>query len=369
MKKVCKCSSAVIVACVWTVLFSGCGGGGKPAYEPSLNADISVTIEECADAVADALGKCGVGYHVISYRNVDVGSSELVCTASCDHPTTYYPVRVPYSSIGTTVMTRRNKVFWVDTDKITYNYQYYDVLFGYQTTFRSLDFYWTSMEPAKRFADAIFLLKQVESGGEPFTYVARGRMLKELGRLDEAKECAHKAVEYYPRLTPAFTEEDVMDVLDLDKRRQMAEDAAASARKAEADGDVGIAFGMYCKAYACSPDEEVVDEALANITRMYPKLTVVPELPESARRNFVQAEWHIKNEDHELSVEAFKQVTLCCPWHAQSHYNRGLILGQLKRYTEAIEEMKQYLALAPGAENARAVQDRIYLWEAELDKK
>ena len=38
-------------------------------------------------------------------------------------------------------------------------------------------------------------------------------------------------------------------------------------------------------------------------------------------------------------------------------------------FLDGPSEMKQSLALAPEAANARAVQDRIYMWQAELAKK
>jgi hypothetical protein len=42
------------------------------------------------------------------------------------------------------------------------------------------------------------------------------------------------------------------------------------------------------------------------------------------------------------------------------------MLGEIRYYDEAVEELNKYLALAPDSPDARAVQDRIYQWEAQL---
>ena len=53
------------------------------------------------------------------------------------------------------------------------------------------------------------------------------------------------------------------------------------------------------------------------------------------------------------------------PWWPQGHFNAALLLGQLHYYDEAIDHMKKYLMLVPGAPNARAAQDQIYKWQGE----
>ncbi|MBI2001875.1 MAG: tetratricopeptide repeat protein, partial [candidate division NC10 bacterium] len=39
--------------------------------------------------------------------------------------------------------------------------------------------------------------------------------------------------------------------------------------------------------------------------------------------------------------------------------DRGLLLSQLKRYPEAMNELQQYLKLAPAAEDAQAIRDHL----------
>jgi regulator of sirC expression with transglutaminase-like and TPR domain len=54
------------------------------------------------------------------------------------------------------------------------------------------------------------------------------------------------------------------------------------------------------------------------------------------------------------------------PWWPEAIHNRGLLLGEAGYYGEAITELSFYLALAPDAPNARAIQEKIYLWEPKV---
>jgi hypothetical protein len=51
------------------------------------------------------------------------------------------------------------------------------------------------------------------------------------------------------------------------------------------------------------------------------------------------------------------------PWWPEGYFNRALILGETGRYRKAVEEMRKYLMIVPGAPDAREAQDKIYEWE------
>lgn len=88
-----------------------------------------------------------------------------------------------------------------------------------------------------------------------------------------------------------------------------------------------------------------------------------PSLPEEAVRFKTQAEFAVKQHRLEQAVDLFDQALNIAPWWPAGHYNRGLILGELKDYTEGIASLQKYLKLEPDAANARAVQNKIYEWE------
>jgi formylglycine-generating enzyme required for sulfatase activity len=52
------------------------------------------------------------------------------------------------------------------------------------------------------------------------------------------------------------------------------------------------------------------------------------------------------------------------PWWAEGHFKLALILGETKKYGDALREMKRDLLLAPDSPEAREAQDRIYQWES-----
>jgi len=88
-----------------------------------------------------------------------------------------------------------------------------------------------------------------------------------------------------------------------------------------------------------------------------------PVLSEEARKFKVQAEASVREKGFADAADQYGKVLSIAPWWPDGHFNRALILGELKRFEEAIREMNRYLKLVPEATNARAAQDKIYEWE------
>jgi len=88
-----------------------------------------------------------------------------------------------------------------------------------------------------------------------------------------------------------------------------------------------------------------------------------PRLPEEAHKFQVQAEFAIQQKRFDLAAQLFAQALEIAPWWPAGHFNRALILGELKQYEGAMLEMKRYLMLTPNAPDARASQEQIYQWE------
>ncbi|MDX2276672.1 MAG: hypothetical protein NW206_14570 [Hyphomonadaceae bacterium] len=66
------------------------------------------------------------------------------------------------------------------------------------------------------------------------------------------------------------------------------------------------------------------------------------------------------------AARLYRDALRTAPAWAEGRFNLGLLYGELELYPEAITEMRRYLYLAPNAPDARAVQDRIYEWEAAM---
>ena len=98
---------------------------------------------------------------------------------------------------------------------------------------------------------------------------------------------------------------------------------------------------------------------VANYRAANPK----PQLPEEARKFKVQAEFAVQQKQFDTAADLYGKALEIAPWWPEGHFNRALILGELKQYQRAIREMKLYVRLAPDAPDARAAQDKIYQWE------
>lgn len=113
------------------------------------------------------------------------------------------------------------------------------------------------------------------------------------------------------------------------------------------------------------PEALWVNNLAACLVRCYRKCPAKPELPEAARRYRVMAETTIRERGYKEAVELLDKALLIAPWWPAGHYNRARILAGIERYPEAVQGMKWYLRIVPDAPNARAVQDKIYEWEAK----
>jgi tetratricopeptide (TPR) repeat protein len=91
-----------------------------------------------------------------------------------------------------------------------------------------------------------------------------------------------------------------------------------------------------------------------------------PQQVEALRRVQVQVEAAIRANRTIEAARLYRDALRTAPAWAEGHFNLGLLYGELELYPEAITEMRRYLYLAPNAPDARAVQDRIYEWEAAL---
>lgn len=116
--------------------------------------------------------------------------------------------------------------------------------------------------------------------------------------------------------------------------------------------------------------EEVEKEnnSFHKIVLAYQKKAVKPQLPEDARRFKVQAEGAVRDKEFTDAVGLYGQALKIAPWWPEGHFNRALVLGEVGQFEAAIFEMKRYLLLSPDAPNARAAQDKIYVWERKAGK-
>ncbi len=122
---------------------------------------------------------------------------------------------------------------------------------------------------------------------------------------------------------------------------------------------LALVFLMICApAFADDSNDPFVDIA-AKYRAAKPK----PALPEEARKYKVQAEFLAQQKQTDKAIGLYRKALDIAPWWPEGHYQLALLLGETKKYRDAMAEMKHYLLLVPDAPEARAAQDRIYQWE------
>jgi tetratricopeptide (TPR) repeat protein len=140
---------------------------------------------------------------------------------------------------------------------------------------------------------------------------------------------------------------------------------SAGAHPAEAREFV-LAWGVLARDGAAFARAQ--DASFEKAAQSYRDAPEKPALPEEAVRFKVQAEQAVQQKRFAEAADLYEEGLEVAPAWPAGHYNRGLVLGELQSYEAAIAEMKRYLKLEPDADNARAVQLKIYAWEGLVTK-
>ncbi len=112
---------------------------------------------------------------------------------------------------------------------------------------------------------------------------------------------------------------------------------------------------------------EMSNEAFKEVVTQYRAANPKPQMPELARKYKVQAEFAAQEKRLDKAIELYEKALDIVPWWPEGHYNLALVLGDAKKYKQAMQEMNRYLLLAPEASEARAAQDKIYQWESVVE--
>ena len=117
------------------------------------------------------------------------------------------------------------------------------------------------------------------------------------------------------------------------------------------------------------------DEAGIRVRGKYLKLVggmpQPPELPEEAHRYLVRGQVLIKEAksegDFQKAADELTHSLEIAPWWPATYFNLGLTQEKSGDYREAMQSLKYYLLAQPNADDARAVQDKIYGLELKAE--
>lgn len=242
---------------------------------------------------------------------------------------------------------------------------------------------WKDLEDARRFADAVYVLKLAKEGKACFNYLERGSKRLAASDIDGARADALAYIQENPKLSLIFDESNAIKIYDFCKAGDCSgaiEAALSEADSAQRNNDAARAFKAYSRAYALMTEKDQgAAQVKERLIALYSKLPEKPALPEACRRLRVQAEAKIKEPNYGAAMKLLEKLLEIAPWWPEGHYNVALLSVQLKpvkaenliitvplqpkNYQYAIEHMKTYLMLEPGSGNARTAQDKIYEWE------
>jgi len=91
-----------------------------------------------------------------------------------------------------------------------------------------------------------------------------------------------------------------------------------------------------------------------------------PALPEEARKFRVLADDAVSNNEFDKAGGFYEKGLAIDPLWPVGQYNAACIYEELKNYGMAMAHMKRYLALKPDVKDARAFQDKIYIWQEKI---
>lgn len=101
----------------------------------------------------------------------------------------------------------------------------------------------------------------------------------------------------------------------------------------------------------------------------YRALKVKPPVSEEQRKFIVQANLFNQQKNYTKAIELYTQaIELDQTAYPAGYSNLALLLAQINNFSAAIDNMKKYLLLEPEASDARSGQDKIYEWEAMIQK-
>ncbi|MDG4474918.1 tetratricopeptide repeat protein [Thiovibrio frasassiensis] len=105
------------------------------------------------------------------------------------------------------------------------------------------------------------------------------------------------------------------------------------------------------------------------IAAKYRALAIKPPVSEEQRKFVVQANAFNERKEYTKAIDLYQKAIEVDPVsYPPAYFNLALLSAQIQWFKSAIRYMKQYLLLVPDAKDARSGQDKIYEWEAMVNK-
>ena len=106
-------------------------------------------------------------------------------------------------------------------------------------------------------------------------------------------------------------------------------------------------------------------QQFSKVADVYRSADPRPVISEDVRRFHVIADTAFQDKRFSDAARAYESGLKLAPWWPEGQFNAALVFGAIHFYDDAIEHMKEYLALVPDATDARDARDKIYAWQSE----
>ncbi len=112
--------------------------------------------------------------------------------------------------------------------------------------------------------------------------------------------------------------------------------------------------------------------AAEKVIKLAVAMDQMPPIPEEARKHFLIGNALFKDaktlDDYTQVINEFNQAISNAPWWPEARYNRALAFEADGKYADAVEQLKLYQLFKLPDDEARTVQDKIYVLGAKQEK-
>ena len=246
----------------------------------------------------------------------------------------------------------------------------YEIIFIHIDLLRGLRFYVRDGDArAAAYVDG----KQYDEAATTLSSIKEGLLARLLDAITAAKQGKmQSAINIYlllpqekisPKNIPLMDDRGVL----LQMFKPLVKEDRDKANALQAKGKDQEALLELCAAWKIADDSEA-PAIQAIMFKMVEKNPALAEMPEDARKYALRAELLVKEGDFEGAGAEYNKAIRTAPYIAQLYFNAALNNAELKKYPEAMSQMKVYLKALPDAPNARAAKDEIIKWELMMEK-
>ncbi|MGB3007306.1 MAG: tetratricopeptide repeat protein [Chitinophagaceae bacterium] len=215
-----------------------------------------------------------------------------------------------------------------------------------------------------QYEEALKLLENPKNGKKALMYTAIA--YAKLGKLDEAKN-AYLLINDRELLSKNIPiKQDNKIILEAFKPLVIRYREKATAFETQNQYKEALAELTEAVKIADETESKAILENMFSIVRKNPLLS---ETSEEGRKFGLRGELLVSEGKIEQAATEFDKAILAAPYMAKLYYNNSLVHLEMKKYDEAIMDMKTYLLAVPDAPNSRELKDDIIRWEFLMEKE